>query len=528
MRYFGVFLALLLFSNSTKAQPGGGGGLYFHSFHNSSLEPIDSLKTPQLKIRLFLMDGPELHHEVFLLHPSYNHFLAFRASNKAISLPPPGSLSGDLSSIQKPILRLLIFYERDTMLLDIEGVMEENAGGYVDFMDSLVIQQGYFQYNRDWKFTRDHLFISDEERASMNGISPHIRDKLQHHGLLKYQWEVDLGFLDPKNLPATYFFERAEHYLQIKDGNHALDDILEYIERSKGDISVPASIVLSNAYNILGQYQKAIAAISHGLEIWPKGENFDWIEETDGLSSRAALYTKTGQLNKALDDYDKMVHLNPYNTHINIRRAQFKITHLKDLQGAIDDLSLEIESIPAKHLSSGAGPRNYKWTYFALGLAQYQHHDLEAATHSWQKALELGYSYGGSSNAIDHFDSIIAQHPTSASLYFCRGLAHVQMGPYQGWGDVSQNSFSRALDDFEKAEKLGFTNYQINQNRALALNNLKRHEEALEEINRAIAKNKNSHACYSIRADINRRLGHDNTEDWNRYNELIKEWVFEK
>lgn len=130
------------------------------------------------------------------------------------------------------------------------------------------------------------------------------------------------------------------------------------------------------------------------------------------LSSRAQLYARTGQAQKALEDYNQIIASVPDAWDYYSQRASLK-QRMGDLQGAIADYEAAIKRQPRQPA-----------LYYEMGL-------LQAAAEQPEQA-------------VVSFSAAIQQDSGFANAYYARGMAY-----------VAQQTISSAAADFERARKLG-------------------------------------------------------------------------
>src|ERR1043166_8678021 len=124
-----LFMYLALSFNAPLfAQPGGGGGLVISNFYSDKLERIDLLHNPSLKIRTFLLSGTNIAQETFLFEKfqKENGKPVINSPAYGFGLPSPMEPGVDAYPHRKSDQRMLIFFRKDTMIVDFIGIMGEN------------------------------------------------------------------------------------------------------------------------------------------------------------------------------------------------------------------------------------------------------------------------------------------------------------------------------------------------------------------------------------------------------------------
>jgi tetratricopeptide (TPR) repeat protein len=536
-KLFFLFL-LLLVSGKVAAQPGGGGGLVIGSLFSNKLDSINLLTDTALSIRTFILAEGKVYQETFL----YQIFLKEKGNlrisrhHHGFGLPPANDINEDRYADRESNQRMYLVYKQDTMIIDFMGIIGENGMGNSDTMDSLVIQKGYFKYNRSKHNNRSYKPEEDDsiKKWIAHGLTRHTRYILSQKGYITSTSRIDLSFLREDKLPSSYFLKRAAYYLQNEEPSLALADINKGIEKNKGATTCEALYLFCDAYTKTGDYDKAIENITLAIDCTRDRTYEDWEGKVENYRTRIELFITQKKYHLALRDYNTIVRISQDTIGATIERAGFKMKYLKAYQSAISDLKLIIDSIPDNHLRDRPqGWSEYCTTYFTLATAEYLNGNTAAAFRYWLKAEEFGYGQSSSLTVVDHFDSIITQHPKAPLLYLSRALAHAKRAPYLGWGEQTTTCFNNALSDISTAEALGLNDHRINMYRSWVLNQLKRHEEALKAIDKAIAKNSTDPRCFSIRYDIRNRLGQTkwgdkNDTDLTRFNKLLQDWKWVK
>lgn len=533
-----LILILLIANTAVLAQPGGGGGLTIGNLYNTRQEKIDLLNDAALQIRTFILKDDKIYQETFLYDAflEKNGQLRISRQHYGFGFPPADDVNEDGYADRESNQRMLIMYDKDTMIIDFTGIIGGNAGGYTDKMDSLVIQKGYFKYYRTKKKNTEYHFPQDEitRKCLNNGLTPYTAQQLAAGDYMAYDPVTDLSFLQDDRLPASYYFKRAAFYLKNKHTAAALADIETGIRRNNGIASCEALYLLVEVYTATGQYEKAIDNITLAMDCKRFSWNESWENKVQNYQTRIDLLTRLGKYDKALEDYNTIVSISKDITGAVIERAEYKTRYLGDYAGAKNDLVTLVNAIPADHLGDHPqGASEFADVYFVLAGVEYAMGDIYAASKHWLKAEEFGYSTSSSNGPVLHFDAVIRQHPNIPELYLCRALAAFKRAPFLGWGKETELCFEQALDDIYKAERTGMNDHRINMYRARVLTLLKRYDEAMKEINIAIAKNNTDPRCYLFRYEIRNNLGqtkwgNNNDADYQRYLQLCKQWRWER
>jgi tetratricopeptide (TPR) repeat protein len=530
-----LILFMLLLSCSVVAQPGGGGGLQIQGLYSQNLEPINLLTDSSLKIRTFLLFDNKIYQETFIYQTFLNKKGEAYINSRTLGfgLPPATALLDGRIELDQ---RMYVTYKTDTMIVDFINIEGENGAGYFDHMDSLVIQKGYFKFYRLKKQQNsiydDYDYESHDKNSAFltKGLTFYTAVPLLKEGYLERSSNIDVSFLQEKNFPVFYFIKRADYYLRTDKIELALLDLTNAVEKNNGVKNCEILFLLCTAYANMNDFEKAVESITEAMDC----KRDSWSSDTDNnYYTRIGLFIRLGNLDKALEDYNTLCKISVNQLRVKIDRAYFKMQYLKNFKGAISDLRAIINKIPTDHLHDRPrGTSEYCDIYFTLGSAEYANGEKRIAFKHWLKAEEFGYGNTSSDYAVVHFDSIIKRNPGSPELFLARGLAHFRRGPYEGGGDATKKSYTNSLKDIDKAEQLGLKDFRINMYRASVLNQLKKYEEALKEIDIAISKNNTDPRCLMTRFYIRRNLGlvsnDQDDEDMKRYKSLSQKWIWER
>lgn len=529
---FNLVGLLLLLNAYLNAQPtGDDGGVYIKKLYNNQLQEIDIEKDSNLKVRTFDLE--------FVRGNRYKvkgeSFGFQKESGRGLRML--GERSALYLSADEFFQRIYLIYKTDTMIVDVLGIPIA-FHPHMD-MDSLVIQPGHFKYDCQLRSSRSYIRanVDFEKRHEFHGLTPRTFAKFGEKGHIAFETKIDLSFLDEKNLPDTYFFSRARYYIHKSQMNAAFVEISKGIEKGGGEKNCEALFLLNDAYKKLENYTQAIESISMIIEkkCSMDGEELNSAYDLVGYyNERSQLYIKNNQLQKALEDYNRVVELSPKVLYYHNERALFKMNLLENPKEAIQDLNHTIDALPESRFTPCMGyTKRYSETYFVLGLAEYKDQQHEKAFGHWLKSMEFGHSGGYFfEKVILHLDSIILKHPKEAELYLARAIALQGLGYNIGkkrWKDCLNNS----LEDINKAEELGVEDYRIDLYRAKAYFELRDYSKALEEVNLSIAKNELYPRTYSLRNLLKRRLGmieysEELDPDVDKSQTLCKSWRFEK
>jgi tetratricopeptide (TPR) repeat protein len=161
--------------------------------------------------------------------------------------------------------------------------------------------------------------------------------------------------------------------------------------------------------------------------------------------SRGYDKSKSGDIQGAIDDYDRAIILNPNYIDAYYGRAYEK-SKLRDRKGAIDDYNRAITLNP-----------NYVDAYYSRGIVKSESGDKQGAINDYNRAITLNPNYtiaynnrgivkselGDEKGAIDDYNRAINLDPNYGSAYRNRSIAKSELGDEKG-----------AMSDDEKASKL--------------------------------------------------------------------------
>lgn len=479
-------IVYLLISDVLNAQPGGGGGLRITNLYNQKGEKINIYSDSSTKIRTFILRNDSLIKETFIFQDLIKRQQALTSQNPyqqnfVLALVAPHFTERKPHEpYNKFGQRLLITYKNDTMMMDIYGIISPNGAGHIDRMDSLFFKKGHYKFFTKRKIDQNYIYNIWQEHSKLiqTGFTPYTLPKLTTLGFITYTKQIDTSFLLHKNLPKSFFVERAKYYLQNNaDTKLVFADIKNAIKKNNGVEDYEIWFLLSDAYAKIGKHQKAIKYISLALNC--KRYAFDnqytqYVERN--YKKRIDLYTKTKQFDKAIADYDTLYSLTKDKQWQNIERAKFKATQLKDYQGAITDLKKYIASIPQQGLDSM--PNNhrhnsYLWpTYLALADIEYLTNDIKSSGKNWLNAIKSGY--GSYSNTdTKKFDALITAHPDIPQFYFCRAWV-LYCNSITEDKQTKRTLLENAQKDIDKAQELDMDMNEMNYYRNKIINYAKK------------------------------------------------------
>jgi len=239
-------------------------------------------------------------------------------------------------------------------------------------------------------------------------------------------------------------------------------------------------------------------------------------KNTDMLSNKdkSVRHLNTGNIyynlkdyQKAIDEFDKAILLNPYD-NISYNTRGFVYYYLKEYRRAIDDYDIAILLDP-----------DYSNTYIDRGIAYLKLKEYQRAIDDYNIAIQLDPDYAHAYNnrgvayrklkeyqkAIEDYDKAILVNPDFADAYYNRGNAYKDLKDYQsaidyydkaieldpdfytaynnlGYAFIKQKKFSLAKKNLEKSKELDPDNsfvyivfacyYTLQSQEELALQNL--------------------------------------------------------
>lgn len=511
-----IVLIVMLFTGQLFAQPLHGlcgGGLKIENLYNNKLEKLDIVDNNSVKIRNFVLEGKKILKEII---PA------------TLALPPVRNYSYH---------RMYIVYKKQTMVIDFTGLIGENYDCVEDRIDSLVFQKGYFKY--DFSKRKSNSYNYENSKRIENRLTLHNKKQLIKEGKLENNSTIDFSFLSNQDPPALSFFKKAVSYLEKNQTELALTELKKGVKKNKDPENCEISYLLCDIYTKTGQYGKAIENISKAINLNCRRDHneYRYLENMSAnYKTRIELFIKLKKYDKALQDYDTLY--TTLNYDICIERANFKLKYLKDYAGTIDDLKKRIDEFKiSEYPNKGTllhGSFAYHNIYTTLAMAEYLNGNKKAAFRHWLKGEECGYWSTDYSPPGNYLDSIINQNPKISELFLARALIHYKNSEKEKTIEDTKKSFNNSLNDINKAEELGITDFRINMYRAIVLNQLEKYDEALQEIDLAILKDNQDPRCFWFRHIIRYNLGQikeqfDYSEpDFKQYNILYKSWKWER
>ncbi len=244
--------------------------------------------------------------------------------------------------------------------------------------------------------------------------------------------------------------------------------IIELIPEEAKDDKSKAFHNRGNIYMSLGEYQKAINDYDQTIALDPKNDN--------ALSSRGAAYFGLGEYQKSINDYDQAITLNPKDDNAFSNRGA-AYTYLGEYQKAINDYDQAIT----------LNPKNAKH-FVNLGIIYARLGEHQKAIENYDQAITLNpkddnafgnrgtaYTYLGEyQKAINDYDQAITLNPKNAEVFVNRGITYARLGEHQ-----------KAIKDFNQAIKLDPKNARAFYHRGSSYRRLRKEEEAIKDFKKA-------------------------------------------
>jgi tetratricopeptide (TPR) repeat protein len=356
----------------------------------------------------------------------------------------------------------------------IKQLNEENADGF--------IQEGVI---RLWSDVRRKLVEQDPgAKHLLQAIATFHSSKITSNiplvinysdYLWKQQDELGFSLLRKRRLDKTLGYW-SKSYVSCKDGNIVPPDILveglvdleqglenlksyfihhrriyrHPLLRKLNRFSNFEATAIAQLSSVINDQQEKIKLISIAISIDPQYEY---------LILRSHHYSNHGDLQLAIDDYSKLIQMDPQDKIAHMNRG-IVFGEQGNLQLAFYDFNKAIELDP-----------HFAEAYINRGVAYNKQGNQQLAIDDYNKAIELdphiavaynnrGNAYnnqGDTQHAIDDFSKAIELDPTLEIAHNNRGLAY-----------VSQGNFQLAIDDYNKAIELDQHSAKFYHDRGLA------------------------------------------------------------
>jgi len=270
---------------------------------------------------------------------------------------------------------------------------------------------------------------------------------------------------------AHAYLARAQFWLDRyrQDHRRGLDDLDRSLQSDSPDLQT--LVDLAGKQRRAGRIEDAIATLSKALKMAPRRH--------DLLQQRGRLLLESEQLERAREDFDRVVELRPWHAEGYLGRARV-LSGLDLLYDALDDLNK----------AARLAPRNVEIP-LALGDVWSAHNVAPRAIQAYREALEmdpeqveahvrLGDVLAGSGQreqAIDHYTAALRLDPQRTDVYLQRSAVYFESGQYdnaiadcsrviqfdpaaaeafrrRGTINFERRNYSQAISDFRIALKL--------------------------------------------------------------------------
>lgn len=186
---------------------------------------------------------------------------------------------------------------------------------------------------------------------------------------------------------------------------------------------------------------------------------------TQAFLMRCEIYfSALGDIDKALDDINEAIKLEPTNAGLYINRSYMRY-RINDIRGTMDDLD------------------------YAISL------DPNNVTAHYNRAL-LRSEVGANNKAIDDYNFVLERDPDNYPAFYNRTMMLINTGQYQQGINGLNQLLAKDKDDFVAL-------YQ----RTMLLIETHQYKQALRDLNTILAKYPKFESGYMIRAQIKQRMG---------------------
>ncbi|CAD8196501.1 unnamed protein product [Paramecium octaurelia] len=228
--------------------------------------------------------------------------------------------------------------------------------------------------------------------------------------------------------------------------------------------------------------------------------------------NRGVLFKQQGEKEKALQDYNMAIKLNPNYATVYINRGNL-FNEKGEKEKALQDYNMAIKLNP-----------NYTNAYYNRGVLFKQLGETEKANQDYNTAIHLNPNYatayinrgnlfneqGEKENALQDYNMAIKLNPNYADAYFNRGVLFKQQGEKE-----------KALQDYNRAIKLNPNYATAYINRGVLFKQQQEKEKALQDYNVAIKLNPNYADAYFNRGVLFKQQG-EKEKAIQDYNMAIK------
>jgi tetratricopeptide (TPR) repeat protein len=257
--------------------------------------------------------------------------------------------------------------------------------------------------------------------------------------------------LEPKSVLA--FHNKGEAFLQEKEYDKALESFARANTMQKNYRTYTG---MGQAYFGKREFSKAIKNLIKSLLINPYFE--------PALYGLSVCYANTGESDRAMQIFDKILHDDPYNSDVYRNRGELHMSH-KEYLKAIADLSAAVR----------INPRDITARY----------------------TCAVAYQYSGQyDSAIREYGRAIASYDKSPVFYDGRGLSFYY-----------KKDYARAIEDFTKAIELNPKYPQTYTSRGLAYSEIREFDHAIADFNKALSLDCSLATAYTSRGNFYLKIG---------------------
>ena len=214
--------------------------------------------------------------------------------------------------------------------------------------------------------------------------------------------------------------------------------------------------------------------------------------------NRGKAFADSGNYQKAMEDYEKAIKLNPFRPWAYVNRGIIN-KKLGNYQKAIEDYNMAIMIMP-----------KYKTAYITRGTVHEASGNYQKAIEDYDMAIKSdpkdadayynrGISYGSLGNyqqALTDFTTAIKLNPRYATAYNNRGVFYSVSGNYR-----------QSIEDFNSAIKLQPGYAEAYYNRGISYKNIGSYQKAIQDFTVTIRLNPQHTKAYNSRGNIYLKSG---------------------
>jgi tetratricopeptide (TPR) repeat protein len=261
----------------------------------------------------------------------------------------------------------------------------------------------------------------------------------------------------------------------------------------------PVTRLLSKVIAVAA-FVSLIYLTSQQIHVWKNGiELWNCVIENEPMKiplayyNRGIAFDRAGQSDKAIEDYDKAIALNPSHFEAyNNRGMVFK--KIGQLNKAIEDFGSAIAVNPV-----------YYQAYYNRALVFEQMNQFDRAIENYDRTLALNPSYSEAYNnrgivfdkmgqydkAMEDYDKAIALNPSHFEAYYNLGIVYGKAA-----------LFDKAVEAFNRAIAININYPYAYGGRGLAYSHLGQYSSALNDFNKALGLDHNYAKAYVYRGKI--------------------------